>query len=112
MYFIGTCESFDMDMSWFPYAEQSLTGTWSRGDDTYNSNDYYTHNEQDLYMFNTGGYWRVQDTLGGSGSFLNIRSTGTCPAGELGSFTFWDETNSVNVEIGTELLFKRIGKNL
>ena len=49
----GSCDQFELDMSFLPYADQSLTGTW-QNEGEHNGHAYFKHIEDERYMFIEG----------------------------------------------------------
>ena len=88
---------------------QNLTGTWAVAATDYDGYPYYKHKSHELYCFYIGGFWKIQNELGKEGAFLYTSSTGTCPAAELGDWTFWDEEHGKNLVIDNELFFRKLG---
>ena len=97
-------------MSWFLYSEQRLSGSWTKNETLYNGHPFFKHDNDELYMGFENGYWKVQDELGAAGSYIFVKSSGSCPAAERYKWTFWDETHQEMVTIDNELLFQQAGR--
>jgi len=99
-----------MDMSWFLYSEQSLSGSWIKNE-TFGDFPLFKHETEQLYMI-YDGFWKVKSDVKSDGSFLYVKGTGSCPAAERNKWQFWDETHQEWNTIDNELLFQKEGKTI